>query len=92
MKAIKDAMGGRKAMAPGYIAAFAVVLITSAYPALTRLGEATSLMPADLLLFRLGVSGLLFVPYLVRHAHEIRKSDRHGKTRVLPEADAARDE
>jgi drug/metabolite transporter (DMT)-like permease len=75
MKAIKHAMAARKGMALGYIAAFTVVLITSAYPAVTRLGVATSLTPADLLLFRLGVSGLLFVPYLVRHAREIRKSD-----------------
>jgi drug/metabolite transporter (DMT)-like permease len=75
MKAIKDAMAARRRMALGYIAAFTVVLITSAYPAVTRLGVATTLTPADLLLFRLGVSGLLFVPYLVRHAREIRKSD-----------------
>jgi len=75
MKAIKAAMAARKGMALGYIAAFTVVLITSAYPAVTRLGVATSLTPADLLLFRLGVSGLLFVPYLVRHGREIRKSD-----------------
>jgi hypothetical protein len=67
-------MAARKGMALGYIAAFTVVLITSAYPAVTRLGVATTLTPADLLLFRLGVSGLLFVPYLVRHAREIRKS------------------
>jgi nitrogen fixation/metabolism regulation signal transduction histidine kinase len=35
MKAIKDAMAARKGMALGYIAAFTVVLITSAYPAVT---------------------------------------------------------
>ena len=75
MKAIQAAIAARKGMALGYIAAFTVVLITSAYPAVTRLGVATTLTPADLLLFRLGVSGLLFVPYLVRHAREIRTSD-----------------
>jgi drug/metabolite transporter (DMT)-like permease len=75
MRAIMNAMAARKGVALGYIAAFTVVLILSAYPAVTRLGVATTLTPADLLLFRLGVSGLLFVPYLVRHAHEIRKAD-----------------
>ena len=75
MNAIKSAMAAHKGMALGYIAAFTVVLVTSAYPAVTRLGVATTLTPADLLLFRLGVSGLLFVPYLLRHAREIRTSD-----------------
>ena len=51
------------------------MLVTAAYPALTRLSVTTTLTPADILLFRLGVSGLLFVPYLVRHAREIRRSD-----------------
>jgi drug/metabolite transporter (DMT)-like permease len=59
----------------GYIAAVAVVLITAAYPALTRLSVTTTLTPADILLFRLGVSGLIFVPYLARRAGEIRKSE-----------------
>lgn len=75
MRAIMNAMAARRGMALGYIAAFTVVLITSAYPAVTRLGVATTLTPADLLLFRLGVSGLLFVPYLVKHAREIRTAD-----------------
>jgi drug/metabolite transporter (DMT)-like permease len=65
----------RKGVALGYLAAFAVVLITSAYPALTRLTVTTTLTPADVLLFRLGLSGLLFAPYLVRHAREIPRSD-----------------
>src|SRR5215813_121715 len=59
----------------GYIAALAVVLVTSAYPALTRLSVTTTLTPADILLFRLGVSGLLFVPYLILRAREIRSSE-----------------
>lgn len=75
MKAIEAAMAPSKGVALGYMAAFTVVLVTSAYPAVTRLGVATTLTPGDLLLFRLGVSGLLFVPYLVRHACEIRTSD-----------------
>ena len=60
----------RKVLALGYVAAFAVVLITSVYPSLTRLSVTTTLTPADVLLFRLGLSGLLFVPYLVRHAEK----------------------
>lgn len=75
MKTIEISMSPSKGVALGYIAAFTVVLVTSAYPAVTRLGVATTLTPADLLLFRLGVSGLLFVPYLLRHAREIRTSD-----------------
>ena len=75
MRTIKAAIAARKGVALGYLAAFTVVLVTSAYPAVTRLGVATTFTPADVLLFRLGVSGLLFVPYLVRHAREIRKSD-----------------
>jgi len=68
-------LADRKGLALGYLAALAVVLITSAYPALTRLSVTTTLTPADILLFRLGVSGLVFVPYLVRHSQEIRRSE-----------------
>ena len=75
MKIFNVATTAGKGVALGYVAAFTVVLVTSAYPAVTRLGVATTLTPADLLLFRLGVSGLLFVPYLVRHAREIRTAD-----------------
>ncbi len=59
----------------GYLAAFAAVLITSAYPALTRVSVTSTLTPGDLLVFRLGVSGLLFAPYLVRHRHELTHAD-----------------
>lgn len=62
MKTISTVLSSGKGIALGYIAAFTVVLVTSAYPAVTRLGVATTFTPADLLLFRLGVSGLLFVP------------------------------
>ena len=75
MKADIFRFADRKGVALGYIAAFAVVLVTSAYPALTRLSVTTTLTPADILLFRLGVSGLVFIPYLVRHAREIRRSE-----------------
>ena len=75
MRATSYRLLHRKGVALGYTAALAVVLVTAAYPALTRLSVTTTLTPADILLFRLGVSGLLFVPYLVRHAREIRRSD-----------------
>jgi drug/metabolite transporter (DMT)-like permease len=65
----------RKTVALGYAAALGVVLVTAVYPALTRLSVMTTLTPADLLLFRLGISGLLFAPFLVRHAREIPRSD-----------------
>jgi drug/metabolite transporter (DMT)-like permease len=66
---------GRKPEALGYFAALAAVFITAVYPALTRLSVTTTLTPADLLLFRLGGSGLLFTPFLVMHAHKIPKAD-----------------
>jgi len=69
-----DSSVDRKPLALGYVAAIAAVLITAVYPALTRLSVTTTLTPADLLLMRLGVSGFLFAPYLVRHAHEISKA------------------
>ena len=75
MKTNAASVTDRKAVALGYIAALAAVLITSVYPALTRLSVTTTLTPADLLLFRLGISGLLFAPYLVWHAREIPISD-----------------
>ncbi len=65
----------RKPLALGYFAALTAVFITAVYPALTRLSVTTTLTPADLLLFRLGGSGLLFAPFLVMHAHEIPKAD-----------------
>ncbi|HVN36157.1 MAG TPA: DMT family transporter [Casimicrobiaceae bacterium] len=75
MKAIVSSPRDRKSMLLGYAAALAVVLVTAAYPALTRSSVTTTLTPADILLFRLGASGLLFVPYLVLHAHEIRRCE-----------------
>ncbi|HTS23643.1 MAG TPA: DMT family transporter [Casimicrobiaceae bacterium] len=66
---------GRRRIALGYAAALAAVLITGAYPALTRLSITTSaLTPADLLLFRFGVSGLVFMPFLVIRARRIAKA------------------
>ena len=65
----------RRPAALGYLAAIAAVLMTGIYPALTRLSVTTTLTPADLLLFRLGVSGLLFAPFLLAHAREIPKAD-----------------
>lgn len=64
----------RRPVAYGYAAAVAAVFITAVYPSLTRLSITTTLTPADLLLFRLGVSGLIFTPFLIMHAHEIAKT------------------
>jgi drug/metabolite transporter (DMT)-like permease len=64
----------RRPLAYGYLAAITAVLITASYPSLTRLSMTTILTPADLLLFRLGVSGLLFTPFLVLHGREIPRS------------------
>src|SRR5215470_8605056 len=65
----------RRPVALGYAAALAAVLITGVYPALTRLSIATTtLTPADLLLFRLGVSGLVFAPFLALRARDIPKA------------------
>ena len=65
----------RKPIALGYFAALAAVFITAVYPALTRLSVTTTLTPADLLLFRLGGSGLLFAPFLAMRAKEIPRAD-----------------
>jgi drug/metabolite transporter (DMT)-like permease len=65
----------RKPEALGYFAALTAVFITAIYPALTRLSVTTTLTPADLLLFRLGGSGLIFTPFLIMHAHKIPKAD-----------------
>jgi drug/metabolite transporter (DMT)-like permease len=55
----------------GYLAALVAVVIISTYPAVTRVSVTTTLTTADLLMLRLGVSGLLFAPYLVWKASEI---------------------
>ncbi len=59
----------------GYAAAIIAVLITSAYPALTRLSVTTSLTPDDLLLFRFGIGALLFAPLLVLRFRRIRRAE-----------------
>jgi drug/metabolite transporter (DMT)-like permease len=67
-------LSDRRPVAYGYVAAVAAVFITAVYPSLTRLSITTTLTPADLLLFRLGVSGTLFAPFLVLHARDIPKA------------------
>jgi drug/metabolite transporter (DMT)-like permease len=57
----------------GYAAALAAVAFTSIYPAVTRVTVTTTLTPADLLMLRFGLCGLLFVPYLFWKATEIPK-------------------
>ena len=64
-----------RAAAFGYLAAFAAVLITAAYPSLTRVSVTSTLTPGDLLMFRLGVSGLLFAPYLFVRRHDLTRAD-----------------
>ncbi len=71
----RNAVAGARLAPFGYVAAFAAVLITSAYPALTRVSVTSALTPGDLLLFRLGVSGLIFLPCLVRRRRELTRAD-----------------
>jgi drug/metabolite transporter (DMT)-like permease len=59
----------------GYAAAIVAVLITSSYPALTRLSVTTSLTPADLLMFRFGVGALLFAPMLIFRLPRITRAE-----------------
>ena len=69
------ALAARRRIVLGYLAAIGAVLITGVYPAMTRLSiTTTTLTPADLLLFRLGVSGLLFTPFLALRVRRITKS------------------
>jgi drug/metabolite transporter (DMT)-like permease len=65
MPAISKAALRQRQVAAGYVAAVVAVVITSAYPAVTRLSITTTLTPADLLMLRLGVSAFLFAPYLL---------------------------
>lgn len=68
-------LAGDRRLRLGYLAAVAAVVITGVYPALTRLSlTTTTLTPADLLLFRLGVSGLVFAPLLALRARDIPKA------------------
>src|SRR5262249_11853903 len=69
------ALVGDSRLVLGCLAALAAVVMPGVYPALTRLSLTTStLPPADLLLFRLGVSGLLFAPFLALRARDIPKA------------------
>jgi drug/metabolite transporter (DMT)-like permease len=58
-------------MTLGFVAALVAVAFTSIYPAVTRVSVVSTLTPADLLMLRLGVSGLLFAPYLCWNARYI---------------------
>jgi len=59
----------------GYAAAIFAVLVTSAYPALTRLSVTTSLTPADLLVFRFGIGALFFAPMIVLRFGHITRAE-----------------
>jgi drug/metabolite transporter (DMT)-like permease len=65
----------RRRTALGYAAAIFAVLVTSAYPALTRLSVTTSFTPADLLVFRLGIGALFFVPLLIFRFRRITRAE-----------------
>jgi len=71
MLAAARASLARQPLAAGYLAALAAVIVTAAYPAVTRVSVITTLTPADLLMLRFGVSALLFAPYLVWRAAAI---------------------
>src|SRR5437764_5503554 len=64
----------RRSMALGYAAAIFAVLVTSAYPALTRLNVTTSLTPADLLVFRFGIGALSFAPLVALRFRRITRA------------------
>jgi drug/metabolite transporter (DMT)-like permease len=61
-------------IALGYLAALAVVLISAVYPAITRVSVTTTLTPGDLLMLRFGISGLVFLPYLIWRRAEVPRS------------------
>ena len=65
----------RRSMALGYAAAIFAVLVTSAYPALTRLSVTTSLTPADLLVFRFVIGALFFAPLLALRWRRITRAE-----------------
>src|SRR5690349_11892609 len=64
----------RRSSALGVLAACAAVTLMATYPAVTRLSVTTTLTPADLLMLRLGISGLAFVPYLVWKARDVPRT------------------
>jgi drug/metabolite transporter (DMT)-like permease len=68
MRAEVQARLDRQPIALGYLAALAAVIVSAAYPAVTRVSVTTMLTPADLLMLRFGVSALLFAPYLLWRA------------------------
>jgi drug/metabolite transporter (DMT)-like permease len=61
----------RRVTVLGLAAALLAVTFTAIYPAVTRLSVVTTMTPADLLMIRLGVSGLIFAPYLLWKARDI---------------------
>ena len=61
----------RRAAVLGLAAALLAVTFTAIYPTVTRLSVVTTTTPADILMIRLGVSGLIFAPYLVWKARDV---------------------
>jgi len=61
--------------ASGWLAALAAVLITALSPALTHVSVTSTLTPADLLVLRFGVAGLLFAPWLYAHRRSVTRAE-----------------
>lgn len=59
----------------GLLAACAAVTFMATYPAVTRLSVTATLTSADLLILRLGISGLVFAPYLIWKAKDVPRSN-----------------
>jgi drug/metabolite transporter (DMT)-like permease len=72
----------QRSAALGLLAACAAVAFMAIYPAVTRLSVTTTLTPADLLMLRLGISGLAFAPYLVWKARDIPRAAWHAGTKL----------
>lgn len=63
-----------RSTARAWAAALLGVLIAASYPAVTRVAVTRSLTPQDLLVLRFGISGLIFLPYLLRRASRVPSS------------------
>ncbi len=68
---ISSPADARRPLVLGYVAAFGAVLISGIYPAVTRVSITSTLTPADILMLRLGIPGLLFAVYLAWRFNEI---------------------
>ena len=58
----------------GYVAAAVAVIIWASYPVATRAGVTGAFAPQELVALRFGVGALLFLPFVVLHFREIKRS------------------